>query len=81
MSGFHVAPNIGIGERFFIMDWLAVRVELTDTIYNMTLKPRNYIVTDKDGKKSIGEFDQIQNHLMFMIGLSFFFPTSFEQEM
>jgi outer membrane beta-barrel protein len=81
MSGFHFGGNVGIGERFFIMDWLAIRIELTDTIYNMTLHPRNYVVTDSSGVKKIGEFDQIQNHLQFMIGLSFFFPTSVEKEL
>lgn len=81
MSGLHVAPNIGIGERFFLTDWLTIRFELRDTIYNMTLRPRHYLITGDDGKKVNGEVDQIQNNLMFMVGFTFFIPPSFEYEM
>ncbi|MBI5526741.1 MAG: outer membrane beta-barrel domain-containing protein [Deltaproteobacteria bacterium] len=81
MSGLHLAPNFGIGERFFITDWLTFRVELRDTIYSMTLKPRHYLITDSDGNKANGEIDQIQNNLMLMVGFSFFIPPSFEYEL
>jgi len=81
MGGLHIAPNFGIGERFFLTDWLTFRIELRDTIYSMTLKPRHYLITDSDGNKANGEVDQIQNNLMLMIGFSFFIPPSFEYEL
>ena len=98
MNGFKFAGVVGAGERFFITDWLAIRLEIRDEIYSMTLQPKNYTVnyqvaegaTDQTGNtcttaggcawKQIGAYTQIQNHVMFTIGLSFFFPTSFTQE-
>lgn len=63
-AGLNPAANIGLGQRFFINDWLTVRVELRDYIF---IDSRN------------GESD-LQNLLMLAVSVSGFFPTSFEYE-
>ena len=63
-EGTSPAFNFGIGQRFFLTDWLVARVELRDYIFPDT---RN------------GESD-LQNLLMVSLSVSAFFPTSFEYE-
>ena len=58
------AVNIGIGQRYFLTDWLVARIELRDYIF---LDARN------------GESD-LQNLLILGFALSGFFPTSFEYD-
>lgn len=63
-AGVNPAANFGIGQRYFITDWLVARLELRDYIF---LDTRN------------GESD-IQNLLILGFSVSGFFPTSFEYE-
>ena len=63
-EGVSPAANFGVGQRYFITDWLVARVELRDYIFPDT---RN------------GESD-LQNLLMVNLSISTFFPTSFEYE-
>lgn len=56
--------NIGIGQRYFINDWLVARVEL-----------RDYIFVDSRN----GESD-LQNLLILGFSVSGFFPMTFEYE-
>lgn len=58
------AANFGIGQRYFLTDWLTVRAEL-----------RDYIFMDSRDNQ-----DDIQNLLLFTVSVSGFFPTSFEYE-
>lgn len=61
---FSPAINIGLGQRYFITDWLVVRVELRDYIF---LDSRN------------GQSD-IQNLLILGFSVSGFIPPSFEYD-
>jgi outer membrane beta-barrel protein len=63
-SGANPAVNIGIGQRYFISDWLVARVELRDYVF---MENRN------------GESD-LQNLLILGFSLSGFFPTSFSYD-
>lgn len=58
------AVNVGIGQRYFLTDWLVARIELRDYIF---VDARN------------GESD-IQNLLVLGFALSGFFPTTFEYD-
>ena len=81
-----VGGNLGLGFRFAINRWLAVRLELRDTLYNEVGWPE-VVVRDADGrvvKKSDGtpqtEAPQsLRNQLTAELGLSFFFPTTFAE--
>ncbi|MFZ5438606.1 MAG: outer membrane beta-barrel domain-containing protein [Myxococcota bacterium] len=62
---FTVGGNIGVGFRFFINQWLTVRLELRDVLYY---------------EEGANKRDSFRNQLMTQIGLSMFFPTVFGEE-
>lgn len=61
-SGMSPSLLAGVGQRYFIDSWLAVRLELLDTVY---FQPTGKVAS------------QLSNQMMFTVGLSFFFPTTF----
>ncbi|MEO1339080.1 MAG: outer membrane beta-barrel domain-containing protein, partial [Myxococcota bacterium] len=63
-AGASPAFNFGIGQRYFINDWLVARVEL-----------RDYVFPDTQS----GESD-IQNLLIVNFSISAFLPTSFDYD-
>lgn len=63
-EGVNPAVNFGIGQRYFITDWLTARIEL-----------RNYLFIESRNDES-----DLQNLLIFGFSVSGFFPTSFEYE-
>jgi len=63
-AGVNPAVNVGIGQRYFLTDWLVTRLEL-----------RDYIFMD-----SRNEIADVQNILLLSFSVSGFFPTSFEYE-
>ena len=63
-AGPAAAANVGIGQRYFITDWLTARFEL-----------RDYIFMDTRNSES-----DVQNLLVFGVSVSGFFPMSFEHE-
>ncbi len=60
------AVNAGIGTRFGIADWLAIRLEV-----------RDHFFLDTQQVDTIERSD-VQNYVMAQIGLSFFIPPTFE---
>ncbi|MBK8014216.1 MAG: outer membrane beta-barrel domain-containing protein [Deltaproteobacteria bacterium] len=63
-AGLNPAANVGIGQRYFITEWLTARFEIRDYMF---LDSRN---TSSD----------LQNLLVFGFSVSGFFPTAFEYE-
>ena len=63
-AGVNPAMNVGLGQRYFINDWLVARVELRDYIF---IDSRN------------GESD-LQNLLILGFSVSGFFPMAFDYE-
>jgi outer membrane beta-barrel protein len=63
-AGLNPAANVGIGQRYFITEWLVARVEV-----------RNYLFIDTRNNES-----DLQNLLVLGFALSGFFPTTFEYE-
>lgn len=61
-----VGGNVGVGMRFFINKWLAVRLELRDLVYS------EQVVVPVPG-------NSLRNQLMFDLGFSMFFPTVFQE--
>ncbi len=58
--------NVGLGQRFFLGDWLALRFEVRDHMFVDTLDVNQETRSD------------IQNYVLFVAGVSFFIPPSFE---
>lgn len=63
-AGHHPAGNVGLGQRYFILDWLVARIEL-----------RDYIFVDTRNDTA-----DVQNLLILGFFISGFFPTTFEYE-
>jgi outer membrane beta-barrel protein len=62
-DGIKPAAHIGIGERFALLDWLALDLSVLETLYN---------------DKPLGTKSVIQNLVSINLGVSFFIPFSFE---
>ncbi|MEL6545231.1 MAG: outer membrane beta-barrel domain-containing protein [Myxococcota bacterium] len=60
------AVNFGLGQRMFLSDWFALRVEARDHVY-LTNQTVNRV-----------QRSDVQSIVMFYIGASFFIPPSFE---
>lgn len=69
-TGAKLASNVGIGLRYFITSWLAVKLEVRDLIYTETLH--------LDEQHT--DYSDIQNQLMVGLSVSFFLPPDFEYE-
>ncbi len=67
-TGAKFASSFGIGLRYFFSSWLAIKFEVRDLIYTETFQ--------LDVSRT--EFSDIQNHVMFMAGVGFYLPTSFD---
>jgi len=65
-SRYRGAVQWGLGQRFFITDWMAFRLEV-----------RDYIYVDRQVVNNLERSDT-QNFLMVQAGVSFFIPPSFE---
>lgn len=63
-AGLNPAANVGIGQRYFITDWLVARIEL-----------RNYLFLDNRNNES-----DLQNLMILGFAVSGFFPMSFAYE-
>jgi hypothetical protein len=59
--------NAGLGFRFVVNDFLAVRLELRDLVYNEV------------GNEAGVAVSSIRNQLMAELGLSIFLPTTFRE--
>ncbi len=71
-AGSTLAPMLGIGQRFFIDDSMAITVSLRDYIVNRELSATE-AGDDGDGPEVQKE---IENRFFFNVGVSFFFPTA-----
>ncbi len=65
-----VGGNVGVGFRFFINEWLTVRLELRDIIYAEVGALR-----DREGNLPT----VVRNQLMAEVGFSMFLPTVFKE--
>ena len=63
--------NIGIGMRFLINRWLAVRLQVRDIIYP------EVVARQVAGSETVNS-TYVRNQLLVELGFSMFFPTTFE---
>lgn len=74
-----LTPNVGIGSRFFLLDWLTVNFALRDYFLPDKFEPQN------DGPPNIGSAAQAKaqaqselvNNVIFSVGVGFYLPTKF----
>lgn len=63
-AGVNPAMNVGLGQRYFINDWLVVRAEVRDYIF----------IDSRNGRSDL------QNLVILGLSVSGFFPMTFEYE-
>lgn len=69
-TGAKFATNLGLGLRYFLASWFVIKLEVRDLIYTETFT--------LDVQRT--EFSDIQNHVMFSVGVSFYLPLDFDYE-
>ncbi len=65
-----VGGNVGVGFRFFINEWMTLRLEVRDVIYGEV-----GALLDRQGRPETS----IRNQIMPELGLSIFLPTTFKE--
>jgi outer membrane beta-barrel protein len=76
-------PNVGIGSRFFLLDWLTVNFALRDYITPDHFEPLNNgadalpPITNSTEAKDRSQSQWVQN-LVFSVGVGFYLPTKFQ---
>ena len=72
-----LAFNAGVGLRIFFNRWLAATLEVRDYIFNDTLEATTIAADAQNPETWEGE-TQLTNNVQAQIGISIFFPFSFE---
>jgi outer membrane beta-barrel protein len=78
-----LTPNVGIGSRFFLFDWLTVNFALRDYLVPDKFEPildgtqaMPVITTAAEAKTNA--HSALVNNLMFYVGAGFYLPTKFQ---
>jgi outer membrane beta-barrel protein len=73
-----ITPNVGIGSRFFLFDWLTVNFALRDYIFaDKFERVPNTTPNDPATTKANAE-SALVNNVMFYAGVGFYLPTKFQ---
>jgi len=78
-----LTPNVGIGSRFFLLNWLTVNFALRDYITPDHFEPlpdgtlANPAITNSTEAKDHSQSQWVQN-LVFSVGVGFYLPTKFQ---
>jgi outer membrane beta-barrel protein len=71
-----LTPNVGIGSRFFIADWITVNFALRDYIVPDKFEPNpNMYTTSTDAKANADS--ALVNNLVAYVGVGLYLPTKF----
>jgi outer membrane beta-barrel protein len=79
-TSFLISPNVGASMRFFLNKWLTVNIGVRDYIFIDKFEPTNrsaIMNATADLAKSNADSSLI-NNVMFQMGISIWFPMSFE---
>jgi hypothetical protein len=72
-----LTPNVGIGGRFFLLDWLTINYAVRDYLvidkFESTNRPRNQSSADA---KAQADGAMVHN-IMFYVGAGIYLPTKF----
>jgi outer membrane beta-barrel protein len=71
-----LTPNVGIGTRLFLLDWLTVNVALRDYIIPDKFEPNPNVYPDAATAKANAD-SQLVNNVVLYAGVGFYLPTKF----
>jgi outer membrane beta-barrel protein len=78
-----LTPNVGLGGRFFLTDWLTINYAFRDYILPDKFEPRpdgalaNPQITTSAQAKAQAQ-SQLVNNIVFSVGVGFYLPTKFQ---
>jgi outer membrane beta-barrel protein len=73
----NIAPDFGVGTRFFLSDWLTVSFAFRDYVFNDHFEPLNRTRGQPIDMVKAAATTQLVNNVMFFASLGFYLPTSF----
>ncbi len=73
-----LAPNVGLGTRFFLGNWLTFNVQLRDYMFNDAFEPTARTPAQTIDVVKANASHQFTNNVMLYAGVGIFFPTSFQ---
>lgn len=76
-DNFLVTPNVGLAMRFFLNKWLTVHAGARDYIFIDKFEATDRMEVRAEDAKANAD-SALVNNVMFQVGLSLWFPTSFE---
>lgn len=71
-----LTPNVGIGGRLFVLDWLTLNISLRDYIIPDKFEPLNNDYPDAATAKAHAD-SQLVNNVVVFAGVGFYLPTHF----
>ena len=76
-----ITPNVGIGSRFFLLDWLSVNFALRDYLvpdkFEPIRDPAAPPITSSAQYKAQAQSELVQN-VLFYVGVGLYLPTKFQ---
>ena len=76
-----ITPNVGIGSRFFLLNWLSVNFALRDYLVPDKFEPKpdgaSAGITTSAQAKAQAQSELVQN-VLFYVGVGFYLPTKFQ---
>ena len=73
-----LTPNVGIGTRFFLFDWLTVNVALRDYIFPDKFEPENRDPTATIEQVKAAASSALVNNVMLYAGIGVYLPMGFQ---
>jgi outer membrane beta-barrel protein len=75
-----LTPNVGIGSRFFLLDWLTVNFALRDYFLPDKFEPRpdNSTLYPSSAAAKAAADSELVNNVIFYVGVGFYLPTKFQ---
>lgn len=73
-----LAPDVAVGTRFFLNDWLTISFAFRDYIFNDKFEPIDRKPTETLQSVQDRATGQLVNNIMFTTSLGFYLPTSFQ---
>jgi outer membrane beta-barrel protein len=73
-----LTPNVGIGSRFFLFDWLTINFALRDYITPDKFEPYPDTSYTTSAQAKANAQSELVNNVMFYVGAGFYLPAKFQ---
>jgi outer membrane beta-barrel protein len=77
-QSINIAPDFGLGTRFFLSDWLTISFSLRDYTFNDKFEPTDRMPNEPIDSVKARATSQLVNNIMFFASVGFYLPTSFQ---